>query len=221
MSFAFASLLCRRDASLWHPGDLSSDDKHMALLFFDSPRVSVARVSLPRLRYDGWWLNKWDVCRVPCGMCSIYLFWMCVPLLYIVAYVSLILSIGMWIYLYVALFLVWFRFSFLVASPSRVPSTIVRSITQPRRSHGASQTNGAGPRRPQTLMTSVDRTLISPPQNLTLTIHKDSSGYGMKVSYLVNNIKSSLKLFREGCEMFYIAIRLDFILSAISCNILF
>lgn len=27
-----------------------------------------------------------------------------------------------------------------------------------------------------------DRKLVSPPQNLTLTIHKDSGGYGMKVN---------------------------------------
>ncbi|KAJ6633145.1 Rho guanine nucleotide exchange factor 12 [Pseudolycoriella hygida] len=31
-------------------------------------------------------------------------------------------------------------------------------------------------------MTPTDRKLISPPQNLVLTIHKDAGGYGMKVS---------------------------------------
>ncbi|XP_037025462.1 rho guanine nucleotide exchange factor 11 isoform X3 [Bradysia coprophila] len=51
-----------------------------------------------------------------------------------------------------------------------------------RHSHGGSQVNGSGIRRPTTLMTQNDRKLVSPPQNLVLTIHKDAGGYGMKVS---------------------------------------
>ncbi|XP_055706174.1 rho guanine nucleotide exchange factor 12 isoform X6 [Phlebotomus papatasi] len=47
----------------------------------------------------------------------------------------------------------------------------------------ASQMNGAGPRRPQTLMSPLEQQkFIVPAQSLTLTIHKDSNGYGMKVS---------------------------------------
>lgn len=52
-----------------------------------------------------------------------------------------------------------------------------------RHSHGGSQVNGSGIRRPTTLMTQNDRKLVSPPQNLVLTIHKDASGYGMKVGF--------------------------------------
>lgn len=68
--------------------------------------------------------------------------------------------------------------------------------------HGASQVNGSGPRRPQTLMTPVDRKLVSPAQNLTLTIHKDSGGYGMKVSY----ISPSFVFLKRGNQHNYINI---------------
>ncbi|GAB0090164.1 uncharacterized protein DMENIID0001_048560 [Sergentomyia squamirostris] len=48
----------------------------------------------------------------------------------------------------------------------------------------AGQMNGAGPRRPQTFMSPLEQQpkFIVPGQALTLTIHKDSNGYGMKVS---------------------------------------
>lgn len=51
------------------------------------------------------------------------------------------------------------------------------------RSQGSgSQLNGAGHRRPQTLMSpgGVDRKFLAPTE-LTLTINKDDNGYGMKV----------------------------------------
>lgn len=57
-----------------------------------------------------------------------------------------------------------------------------------RISQNTSQINGSSSRRPQTLMSPmspVERKLISSPQNLTLTIHKDSGGYGMKVFKIV------------------------------------
>ncbi|XP_059622198.1 uncharacterized protein LOC132265518 [Phlebotomus argentipes] len=50
-------------------------------------------------------------------------------------------------------------------------------------SAAAGQMNGAGPRRPQTLVSPLEQQkFIVPAQSLTLVIHKDSNGYGMKVS---------------------------------------
>ncbi|XP_055694238.1 rho guanine nucleotide exchange factor 11 isoform X5 [Lutzomyia longipalpis] len=67
--------------------------------------------------------------------------------------------------------------------PPPPPTTSSHRVSSGNGSAAASQMNGAGPRRPQTLMTPLEQQkfIVSAP-SLTLTIHKDSNGYGMKVS---------------------------------------
>lgn len=55
---------------------------------------------------------------------------------------------------------------------------------------GGTYLNGASHRRPQTLMSpiGIERNKIDDEIELTITIQKDASGYGMKVVYLSANL---------------------------------
>lgn len=71
-----------------------------------------------------------------------------------------------------------------------------------RLSHGGSQLNGSGIRRPTTLMTQNERKLISPPQNIVLTIHSDAGGFGMKVGFFNYFFFFFIYLFSFSCFIF-------------------
>lgn len=75
---------------------------------------------------------------------------------------------------------------------------------------GTRKINGTTSSRRSNLMSpvGVDRKMLSPPQNLTFIIHKDNTGYGMKVCmvfFSIFNLFCSSILFSFGFSFRYIA----------------